>query len=96
MIPTSVPAIGDRLKLTRKALGYTQQFMGHLIGASSHSTWNNYEMGKRRISIEHALQLCSATGATLDWIYRGNIASLPADLAAKIQAVMVQEEDRPE
>ncbi len=82
--PQSVDAISHRLFLLRKALGYSQVVMAQVLGQSI-STWAMYETGDRRISIDEALKLCSTVGASLDWIYRGNIHTLPADLAEKIQ-----------
>jgi transcriptional regulator with XRE-family HTH domain len=89
--PESLDSIAYRLKLTRKALGYTQPFIAHLIGATTHSTWSNYERSERRIDLDHALRLCSATSVTLEWIYRGNLSGLPADVASKIIAEMEKE-----
>lgn len=85
--PQSVDAISHRLLLLRKALGYSQVFMAKVMGQSP-STWAMYETGDRRISIDQALKLCATVGASLDWIYRGNIHTLPADLAEKIQIQM--------
>ena len=63
--PTSIAEIGARLELTRQALGLTQVMMGRLMGAVSNGqAWRNYESGKRRISIDHALAL------TRSWAYR--------------------------
>ena len=85
--PQSIDAISHRLLLLRKALGYSQIFMAQVMRQSP-STWAMYETGDRRISIDEALKLCSTVGASLDWIYRGNIHTLPADLAEKIQIQM--------
>ena len=87
--PTSIEEIARRLRITRKALGYTQAQMGQLAGASAPSqTWQNYEAGIRRISIDNALALCAATGLTLEWIYQGNMLMLPAEMAKQIQVQM--------
>lgn len=82
--PTSREMIAHRLRLTRRALGYTQAFISNLIGLQQ-SAWNNYETGLRRIDVDPALRLCAVTGVTMSWIYEGNIATLPADLAEKVQ-----------
>jgi transcriptional regulator with XRE-family HTH domain len=82
--PQSVDAISHRLLLLRKALGYSQPALAQLLGQAS-GTWAMYETGDRRISLDEALKLCARFGASLDWIYRGNIHSMPADLAEKIQ-----------
>ena len=85
--PQSVDAIGHRLLLLRKALGYSQVAMAQLMGQAI-STWAMYETGERRIHIDQALKLCGTVGCSLDWIYRGNFHSLPVDLAEKIQIQM--------
>lgn len=84
--PSSVEEIAARLRLIRTALGKTQAFMSQMIGsATDGQAWGNYETGERRISLDHALTLCQRTGLTLDFIYRGNMVSLPEDLGQKIQ-----------
>ena len=86
--PTSVAETGKRLARTRTALGYTTTKMCKLMGSSSHgSAFTNYEMGRRRISLDHALALCDECGLTLDWIYRGHIQGLPEHLQKAIQAL---------
>ena len=95
--PTSIEEIGERLRITRAALGHTQATMSRLMGSSTDGqAFGNYETGERRISIDHALALCAKVGLTMDWIYRGNIQSLPAELAEKIQVQLRLEasEDR--
>jgi transcriptional regulator with XRE-family HTH domain len=85
--PQSVDAIGHRLLVLRKALGYSQVAMAQLM-AQAPSTWAMYETGERRIHIDQALKLCGTVGCSLDWIYRGNFSSLPVDLAEKIHIQM--------
>lgn len=95
--PTSVESIAFRLKVTRKALGHTQAVMSRLIGSSTEGqVWGNYEAGERRISLDHALAACARFGLTLDWIYRGQIYTLPGDVADKIQRqiIVAEEEER--
>lgn len=71
--------IGKRIKQVREALGYTQPFIAKLCGMSPQA-WNNNECGRDRMSLEPALRLCAATGATLDWIYRALAAGMPPEL----------------
>lgn len=93
--PTSLEQIGERLRLTRLALGHTQAIMSQLMGSSTGGqAWQNYEAGIRRISLDHALRLCSRIGLTLEWIYRGNMHSLPSDLGEKIQLQLKLESDQ--
>jgi transcriptional regulator with XRE-family HTH domain len=78
--------VGKRLALTRKALGYTTTRMCELMGSASHgSAYTNYEMGRRKISLEHAIELCDQCSLTLEWIYLGEIGNLPEYLQKAIQ-----------
>ena len=91
MDPTSIAEIGRRLELTRQALGLTQVMMGRLMGAVSNGqAWGNYESGKRRISVDHALALSQNLGLPLDWIYQGRMVNLPPELRDKIQHFMLE------
>lgn len=82
---TPLQGISRRLRELRETLGYTQATMAQIAGLNR-TTWNNYENGVRRISLDEALKVCSATGVTLDWIYRGEgIGQLPRDLALKLR-----------
>ena len=44
------------------------------------SRWTEYTQGKRQITVEAAIDLCRITGATLDYIYRGDESGLPKRL----------------
>jgi transcriptional regulator with XRE-family HTH domain len=82
---TQLQAISRRLRELREAMGYSQATMARIAGIGP-TTWNNYETAIRRISLDEAMKVCSATGATLDWIYRGEgIGQLPRDLALKLR-----------
>ena len=71
--PESMDSMAKRLRTLRKALGRTQGKMALAIGSGSGAAmWSNYEAGYRRISTDHALNLCRKYGLTMDWIYRGN------------------------
>jgi transcriptional regulator with XRE-family HTH domain len=82
--PLSLDAIAERLRLTRNALGLSQADIGRLAGIGAQA-WNNNERARDRISLDQALKLCTATGVSLDWIYRGIMQGLPHDMAVKIQ-----------
>lgn len=73
---TGLQAIGGRLRLLRLASGLSQVSWCRLVG-SSVQAWNNYERGRKRISIDQALHLSIKTGASLDWIYRGVESAMP-------------------
>jgi transcriptional regulator with XRE-family HTH domain len=87
--PTSPVEIGRRLALTRRALGYTTTTMCRMMGSQSGgSAYSNYEIGRRRISLDLALTLCARCRLTLPWIYQGQIDTLPADIRDKILALL--------
>jgi transcriptional regulator with XRE-family HTH domain len=83
--------IAERLRRLRLAYGFQQarpwcQFVG--IGETS---WNAFERGHRRITLDEALKLCAKTGASLDWIFRGLEYMLPLHVAEKLAAVPDEE-----
>jgi hypothetical protein len=84
---TALDSIAYRLRISRIALGYTPTTISRLINSPS-SLWHNFEAGTRRISVDKALALKRATGLTLEWIYTGDITSLPREIAAKIDTVL--------
>ena len=89
--PSSLEEIGARLRITREALGHTQVMMAKLMGSITNGqAWENYENGRRRISIDHALALCQTCRLTLEWIYQGQSHNLPPDLRAEIERLMVR------
>ena len=82
----AVVAIGDRLRITRQVTGMQQnEFCSRASIAAN--TYNQYEQGKRRPSIDHANALCDAYRITLDWIYRGDPSGLPYSMADAIKAI---------
>jgi transcriptional regulator with XRE-family HTH domain len=90
-LPTSVAEIAERCRLSREALGYTQATLSRIIRGPA-SLWGNYEMGIRRISLDKAFLLKAATGLTLEWIYYGTMSGLPADVLAKIERQIADED----
>jgi transcriptional regulator with XRE-family HTH domain len=86
--PSSLPEIGARLAVTRKALGLTQTEMDRRMGSAltNGQAYNAYETGRHRIPTHHALALCRTCNITLDWIYRGQMHSLQPDICAKLEA----------
>ncbi len=83
---TSVDAIGERLLLTRQALGLAQGVFAVRAGLA-HNTYNQYETGKKRPSVQNAIALCEAYDLTLDWIYRGDNSGLPMRLWDAIKSL---------
>lgn len=79
----SPKAIGNRLRFLREAKGVKHQtVMAKIVGASQ-SRYSNWENGIGVIPVEFAVKICSLTGATLDFIYIGNVSSLPMHLASR-------------
>ena len=81
--------VARRLTLARRALGVNQQTFAE-GGGLSQPQYNQFETGKRRLTLESALKLCDAYSLTLDWLYRGDPSGLPYRLATAIQAVAAQ------
>jgi transcriptional regulator with XRE-family HTH domain len=90
----SATAIGARLRLIRLAYGalqgssraMAQAEFARLCGITS-SAWNNAETGDNRIGLDNALAVCRRTGASLDFIFRGERANLPHALAVEIDHI---------
>jgi len=91
----TLPHIGTRLALTRRALTLTRFQMARLIGTDM-PTWGTYEAGLQRIPVDQALKL-SAYGIPLDWVYHGRITDLHPHIRAKIRQLQAEERrgDRP-
>jgi transcriptional regulator with XRE-family HTH domain len=83
-VPSSTPEVTARLKTTRKALKLTQAALCRLTGISAQA-WNNVETGDARIGLDNAIQLCEATGLTLDWVFRGIRHNLPYEIRLAIE-----------
>lgn len=84
---TSALSIGERLKITRVALGLTQKTIAYPLSVSREA-YSMYETGSREPPWPIACELCDAWGLTLDWIYRGEMSNLPSGLLSRIQAEM--------
>ncbi|NOU05334.1 MAG: helix-turn-helix transcriptional regulator [Hyphomicrobiaceae bacterium] len=83
---TSMIEIGRRLALTRQVMGLQQnEFCDRAQIAPN--TYNQYENGKKRPSIDNAIKLCDAYHLTLDWIFRGDPSGLRYETADAIKAV---------
>ena len=78
--------VGERLTLTRRVWGLQQQEFAERAGINA-SAYNQYERGKRLISIGHAHRLCDVYDLTLDWIYRGDPSNLRYQTAEAIKAL---------
>jgi transcriptional regulator with XRE-family HTH domain len=83
---TDARSVGQRLRITREALGKTQAAFCGAAGISA-SAYNQFEKGSTRPSIDNAIAICDAHGLSLDWIYRGDMAMLRHGVAEAIRAL---------
>lgn len=81
--PTDLPSIGDRLAATRKALGLSQEAAAD-IGGISAKAWSEWERGTRTPAVSSMLRLRARYGISLDWIYAGDPARLPHEIASQV------------
>lgn len=85
--------VARRLSLAREAIGLEQQEFGTRAGLSQ-PQYNQFEKGKRRLTLSAALMLCSHYGLTLDYLYRGDPSGLPYRLASAIAELRKQRASR--
>lgn len=78
--------VARRLTLARLAYGLDQQAFGARAGLSQ-PQYNQFETGKRLLTLQSAMRLCDEYNLTLDWLYRDDPSGLPADLWLKIRAI---------
>ena len=76
---------GLRLKAARLVLGVERQdVMANVLGVQP-SAYNNWEKGHRLPDVAAMVRLLNRSGVSLDWIFAGELRSMPFDLAAKLQ-----------
>jgi transcriptional regulator with XRE-family HTH domain len=81
----SQASIGHRIRAMREALGeHNASAFAAKLGWTPQQL-SNYENGRKRPEVSMAIRLCTRTGATLDYIYRGEFAGMPLVLANSIQ-----------
>jgi transcriptional regulator with XRE-family HTH domain len=80
----SVESVARRLEQTRLALEVGQSEFAKRAGLAQ-NTYNQFERGKRRLSLEAAHALCDEYRLTLDWLYRGDLSSMPHTLAGTLR-----------
>jgi DNA-binding XRE family transcriptional regulator len=75
---------GARLVRLREALEIpTQTAMAAALGIKI-SRWNNFERGTP-LSLDVAIKICRRfPGVTMDWLFFGNPAGLPVELAKRL------------
>lgn len=76
---TSMEDIGRRIVALRESMNLTgTQFAARMD--LTPQQLSNWEKGTKRPEVSAAIRVCGRTGATLDWIYRGERAGLPLSL----------------
>lgn len=80
------PGIAHRLALTRQALGYQKGDFAAAAGIAN-NTYTQYESATNMPDMERANMLCDRYRLTLDWIFRGDTASLPRETRIAIVAL---------
>lgn len=81
--------VSERLRQLRTALDISQAQLCRRAGIETNA-WNNYEKGRNRISVDHAIKVKRTFGVTLDWIYHGDMGGVRADIADKIAAAPLE------
>lgn len=81
MLPEQV---AKRLFLARKAYDLDQQEFGRRADLSQ-PQYNQFETGKRLLTLGPAMRLCEEYNLTLDWLYRDDPSGLPGALWLRIR-----------
>lgn len=76
--------VAQRLRATRAALGLTQEQLAAEIGVTR-TAYTNWEGGSALPDVLAMSRLAERFGATLDWIYRGDMSGLRLSLATRLQ-----------
>jgi transcriptional regulator with XRE-family HTH domain len=83
---TNSKIIGERLRVTRHVLGLGPRTFAERAGLEANA-YNDIESGQRTLSVEEATAICNAYPITLDWVFRGDLASMEWSLADRIRAM---------
>lgn len=83
--------VGIRLQQSLIAIGKKPAEIARNFGVSQQRL-SNYMTGARPLDIDLAMKLSARFGITLDWLYMGDMKSLPYELAQRI--VPIGEENR--
>lgn len=80
--------VGENLRLTRLALDLSQEALAVELGLAKEqrSTYQNWEAGVRLIDPLYAIELAEKFALSLDWIYRGQMATLSMEFIKKLAA----------
>ncbi len=78
--------IGDRLRWHRDLLGLTQEDYAELI-QTERPIYGHWETGRNRLSINGGLRIRAKHGLTLDFLYTGDVNSLPLVLRHALRGI---------
>lgn len=67
-----------------RALDISQADVSRATGIAE-NRYSQYVKGRRALTLSAALKIVAAYGVTLDWLFLGNPAALPAHIHRKIQ-----------
>lgn len=87
-----IDRIAARLRLLRGALGLKSSQLCKATGIAR-NTYSQWENGKGRPPLDQARVLRAVFGVSLDWLYEGDRASLPLQLAQKITNYEMSDEN---
>ena len=76
---------GLRLKAARLVLGIDRQDTMATVLGVQRSAYNNWEKGVRLPDVAAMVRLLAKSGVSLDWIFAGELRSMPFDLASKLE-----------
>lgn len=79
-----VDDVAARLRQTREAFRMKPSEFADNAGIARNA-YAQYESGQRLPRLDIAIKLCSTYGLTLDWIFRGEMAGLPFNVAKTLQ-----------
>lgn len=78
-------AVGRRIEAIREAIGVeSQRLMAERLGVDT-NRYNNWANGVASIPVPFAIKLCAVSGATLDYVFRGDESGLPLRLITLLQ-----------
>lgn len=83
--PRSLEAISGRLIVLRRTVGMSQGEFAAAAGIAA-NTYNQYEKAKSRPELDKAIMICDRFQVTLDWLYFGDPAGLPFQIADRLRA----------
>ena len=78
--------IADRLRVLRSIEGMEQREFASAASVG-YSQYKNWESGAHRLSLDGALNIRKRFGATLEYLYLGDVDSLPRVLRSEVISI---------